>query len=477
MARHHETASKRHGPAKRKAPGTWEGYKPVLQQFYLEQCLPLVEVMKKMKVKYKFDATQKQYRYRFEKWKWPKYGQKRSQSPEIQSNPSPDSNENESFEIMECSTTSPEDSDQEYDGSLTPSTSDGEIATRRNNSLRQQFLSVFLEVCYPIPESVRDLIAAGLQDPTEDGNRFKHEDTVIRLLMQTLVFRDGSINVVAYHHLNYALANLGQLDQGQTKTEDENQEHLDEEPVISRLYVLERQPWYHAFDESFPASRCVSSCLDWIKQQLSAGLPRGMALSHFDALGGKEGGSGPNTSKQDARLFVYLVDAWLDDLISQGAQRPRDCWDQLSERAIGISPIEMLRTMSSLILGTASLDSRSPPQRRSARNIRHGDGAGDNDLIVSALSGTEALENDYDKRTLVLEFITEFVWIHDPNRQPDEEKSRFEEEARRAAEAYADVKLSVPIEAAYALDRAASDDIATPDSASDISMEDANLKT
>lgn len=57
MARHHKTLSKRHGPAKRKAPGTWERYKSILQQLYLEQRLPLSEVMKKMKQDYNFNAT------------------------------------------------------------------------------------------------------------------------------------------------------------------------------------------------------------------------------------------------------------------------------------------------------------------------------------------------------------------------------------------------------------------------------------
>ncbi|KAI4867464.1 Clr5 domain-containing protein [Hypoxylon rubiginosum] len=472
MARHHKTLSKRHGPAKRKAPGTWERYKSILQQLYLEQRLPLSEVMKKMKQDYNFNATQKQYRYRFVKWKWLKYSQKRSQSPDIQSDSSTHLNRIESLEIVECSATSPEDSDQEYGNGITPSSSDSEGAANWNtSSLRRQFLSVFSKVCYPVPDGLRDLITAGLQDPADGENRFKHKDAVIGTLMRTLGLTDGSVNVVAYHHLDYALASLRQIGQERTKAEDGSQE---DKPVISRLHVIERQPWYHAFDESSPASRCISSCLDWIKQQLRNRQPKKMALSYFDALGEREAGDGSNTSKQDVCLFVYLVDAWIDDLQSQGAQRPQDRWDQLSEEAVGVSPIETLRTMSSLILGTACMDPQSPPQRRSARNIRRKDGAGDDQLIDSALNGIEAMESTYNKRSLTLEFITEFVWIHDPNRRLDGEESRFEAEARIAAEAYADAKLSVPIEAAYALDGAAFDDAGTLDDASDISMKDSD---
>ncbi|XXG98115.1 hypothetical protein Hte_004435 [Hypoxylon texense] len=474
MARRRKTSSKRHSATERKDPGTWERYEPILRQLYMEKHLALPKVMKIMKQEYQFDATKKQYRYRFEKWECQKYGLKRSQRPNIQSDSSADMNGKGSLEITESSATIPEDSDQECGNDMTPSSSDSEGPTRMNaSSLRQQFLSVFSGICYPVLERFQDLITAGLQDPAKGESWLRNRDAIIGDFMQNLGLTNGSINVIAYHHLNYALASFGQLGQERAEAGDESKEHLDDEPFISRQRFIERQPWYRAFDESSPASRCLSYCLDWIKQQLRIRLPREMALSYFDTLG-MDAGHSPNTSKQDVCLFVYLVDALLDDLASQVAQRPGDRWDQLSEEAVGISPIETLRTMSSLILGMVYPDPQSPPQRRSARNIRRKGGAGGDQLIDSALSGIEVIENTHDKRALVLQFVTEFVWIHDPNRRRDGEESRFEAEARLAAEAYADAKLSVPIEAAYTPNGAASDDTGIPDDASDIPMKDSD---
>lgn len=343
---------------------------------------------------------------------------------------------------------------------MTPSSSDWEDVTDRDISiLRQQFLSVFSEVCYPVPNSVKGLVAASLRDSAGEETRSMRKDIAIGALIQHLGLADGSLNVIAYHHLNYALGKW-------IEVKDENQERLDE-PAISRHRAIEQQPWYQNFDEGSPASRCISSCLEWINQQLRLRWPRETALSYFDAPGSD---GGRNVSKQDVRLFVYLVDAWLGDESSQGTQCSGNCWDELAERATGVSPIEMLRTMSSLIVDAARPDSETPPQRRSARNIRSGDDNNGDQLIDSALAGVEAIEGD--KRALVREFVTEFVWIHDPNHRLDEDRSRFEAEARRAAEVYADAKLCVSIEPTCDLDGVVSDDTGSLGDDSDNSTEE-----
>ncbi|KAI0160914.1 hypothetical protein GGR52DRAFT_151757 [Hypoxylon sp. FL1284] len=423
--------------------------------------------MRQMKEKYSFEPTPKQYRFCFEKWRWTKYSQKRYLTPGFRSSsPSTVSSGNSPAEtaMVGSSVTSLEDSDRECDYAITPRSFDSEGASsvRALSQIRRQFLSVFSEDCCPIPQYVRELRP---RDLTNGEDCTRRKDAAITAFIRSASLNGDSVDVVTYHHLNYVLANSGPLGRG---SEDEEPEYFDDEPAIAKFRIIEQRQWYYAFDKNSSASRCVSSCLDWIKQQLTARPTRQAALSHFDALERREAGGDPDSSKQDVCLFVYLADALLDDWASQAAQHldPGDRWDSLAEVAVGISPMETLRTMSSLILGTACLDmpSRPQPQRRSTRNMRRQCGADVDQLIDSALRGIEAIQEACDKRTQILEFVTEFVWIHEPSRHLHE-KSSFEEEARRAAEAYVDAKL------------AASSNIGALDDASEISLHISNLKT
>ncbi|KAJ8129370.1 hypothetical protein O1611_g4265 [Lasiodiplodia mahajangana] len=52
----------------------WDKYKDILCQLYVEENLPIQEVMKIMKERHGFSASVKQYRYQIgEKWRWKKY--------------------------------------------------------------------------------------------------------------------------------------------------------------------------------------------------------------------------------------------------------------------------------------------------------------------------------------------------------------------------------------------------------------------
>ncbi|KAI1376932.1 hypothetical protein F4677DRAFT_61957 [Hypoxylon crocopeplum] len=421
MARQHVTVPKRRGPKKiadRIPNATWKKHKPCLRKLYLTDRLPLPQVMTEMKKK-NFEASQKQYRYRFEMWKWLKYGQNRSQGPGI--------DQNQRLRVLNSSIANFEGSDHTYDGSDTPPSSyDGEEVRGKDKCLlRQQLISVFEVGSFPVGEDMNRIVAVQY-DGLAGVQYSDYKDTVIRRLAPMLRLEGGSINIVAYHHFNFALESvIGQLWQ------DEFDESRDEdrlEPAISRLKVFEQYQEYLPLDEYSPASVCLLLCFHWVQRQLTCCPPKNSALSHFDMLGVGAGDGELDIPMQDVCLFVYLFDIW----VSQGAQSSSDSWDRHCEGALGISPAQTLRVMSCLILGMAAAQDGGSPKDMNA----------DHDALVNfALCGVKAVEEAYsnDTRGLVEDFITEFVWVHDLNRQADE----FEEKAWKAAHAYADKKLRV----------------------------------
>ncbi|RWA05976.1 hypothetical protein EKO27_g9135 [Xylaria grammica] len=62
----------------------WDKYRPILERLYIEEQLPLFEVIKIMEEKYHFFRTTKQYRYQLgEKWGWKKYKANTSYRPGV----------------------------------------------------------------------------------------------------------------------------------------------------------------------------------------------------------------------------------------------------------------------------------------------------------------------------------------------------------------------------------------------------------
>ncbi|KAI0419747.1 Clr5 domain-containing protein [Xylaria grammica] len=70
--------------SRRPSKKEWDKYRPILERLYIEEHLPLFEVIKIMEEKYHFFRTTKQYRYQLgEKWGWKKYKANTSYRPGV----------------------------------------------------------------------------------------------------------------------------------------------------------------------------------------------------------------------------------------------------------------------------------------------------------------------------------------------------------------------------------------------------------
>ncbi|KAI2611976.1 Clr5 domain-containing protein [Hypoxylon sp. NC1633] len=448
MAKVQKTASK--GRTVRKAiagrihNSTWDVHKDILHRWYIDENMPLPDVMKKMKKEHGFKPTTKQCRYRFQKWKWPKYNNGLKQSRGPGADLSSDLNENGS--VGSATTDSEDGGGRAYSDSTPPSSFDGDsIESTDVHLLRKHFLSVFSSVSYPIPPD--DYATAETLSRNPANVAWSEID--VHGLTTKLNVPSSSIDVVAYHRLNFVLEELSKG----------KQVCMDDEPAIVRLKVFEQQLWYTNFDENGPAARCLWSCFDWVKRMLLCCPPKDPALSCFDDLGDWDAAREPHSASQVALLFTYLFNIW----ISQGAHSSGDDWVQRCKQALGISATETLRIVSAMILYTATEDEVGSTSN--SRDVHT--------VLKNALSGVNAIEAAHgttSKRKLVTDFITEFVWTHDPN-SPADEVGIFAEKSSSAAIAYADKKLPVGFGHSYNCS-IAPDGAETSDEESESSEED-----
>ncbi|KAI1490790.1 hypothetical protein F5X96DRAFT_694096 [Biscogniauxia mediterranea] len=452
MHRRYQARTNRRNPAKRINNDVWKQYQPRLKELYKIRGLPLPEVMKKMESQYSFKATTKQYRYRLgQVWGWMKYNHGTYQSPKTQV----DSDGDTELHIPD---TDP--------GCLpTPDNSDIDGDERKASyqdilTLCTQFLSVFSDdCCYPVHEESISLLPNFIAEiePYYDFPNANHSPVLKKLvhgLSQTILPRDGSINVIDYHRLNFALRHL--LDKLGENPGPGFPDGGGDTLLITRLNVLEEQMWYRNFQENSPLPRYLQSCFDFCKERILSNKFGGDAMvpPPFNSLGKGEDDDEANTFRKDACLFVYLWDAWTCTH-SESFSGTKSNWDRLAVPTLGITPTMVLNTMSSLILAVAA-DPSVPPASSVIRQHRwcmqpqnYGDNSGLFDLAREGVHAIESWPTRERRKYLVSEFIREFVWMHDmhgmhdsscgfgsPGINENAAATRVERDARLAAQEY-----------------------------------------
>ncbi|CAJ2512798.1 Uu.00g009170.m01.CDS01 [Anthostomella pinea] len=447
----------RQPPAKRISREDWGKHKLNLRQLYREQGLPLPQVMREMKARHNFEASKKQYRYRLgEVWGWLKYnqGHKRSQTPETPSYPASDLEDRDVRYLSVNLPESVEVSSVEFDGMPTPpsGSEDNDRADRDASFLGREFMSVFADRCFPVDDCITPYAVPKLENYGETppaADPFEAKSRVVRGITLEILPKNGSLDVTAYHRLNSSL-------QGSFEKFGDGQHtelgQADNKLHITELGIIEEQPWYVEFDDSSPASRCLWSCFYWCKEKILFCSPDAEVPAPFGRLGEGEADDKENTINKDVCLFVYLWDTWASrDNNEAGIE-----WEQMSEKALGITPTHVLHTMSSLIVNvaadesgpptTAAPPSPSPPPslQRSMLSLQKDKTITTLTFIELAENGVRAIGNDdnggWAKRKLVAEFVREFVYLHDPRGAQGQDERKYLEAARAAAEMYVERK-------------------------------------
>ncbi|KAI1079540.1 hypothetical protein F5B20DRAFT_543945 [Whalleya microplaca] len=295
-------------------------------------------------------------------------------------------------------------------------------------TLPQDFILAFSEIYPPIE--------AGFQKFAEATNHDQILSEVVQKLRGSLLHTDDSIDIIAYHRLSFEFGRaIGKLHESNSETQGQVQDQSDDEAAFK--LEITNQPWYQDLNEQSEVYKCVWSCFYWCRDQLLSRPHRSEALLDFDTLGLPDTGDELNTFKQDACLFTYLFDLWFSQMFTTPLP-----WTQLSKRALRIPPTIMLHTMSSLILTWAGKS--LPQQHRSSQSSSWDFNA----LLDFVQSGVGSIEEKCKMKRLIVEFISEFVFIHElPGEEDSDEEQKvqkFEEQrARIIAEEY--IKQRFPV--------------------------------
>ncbi|KAL7628070.1 hypothetical protein AAE478_002266 [Parahypoxylon ruwenzoriense] len=426
--------ARRRGLASRKRTEDWDQLKPVLEELYINKKMPLPDVSALMLQDYKFKATPKQYRYRFEKWEWVKYN-KRS----VLSYPDLDPGKEPSGDgyTSESSEESNQDDDMDMDiddATMTPETSDdGEaVEDKMIRPSCQQFLELFSSGCYPIDPGLKKK-AWALYSNMNNVKRSKDKGEFVQSLYENLCPMSANVNVVAWHHLNYALEYIEGERQALEAGSVIGQGRPDDGPAITRGNAIQHWLSHRSNEENSLAYSCVSSCLLWAKKQLEERPRKRSLLFRFDTLGEQAGAdNGLTMANPHIRLFVYLFDIWTRDIVPSD----NDDWKKRSMSALGISPAATLCTMSSLLLGATTADS-GPQSLAHQPEVNPYDGEDHNALLDLAMDRIGYLDQ-IPLGDLTQEFIAEFAWNHNPKHGLREDALMV---SRRTAEQYVRERL------------------------------------
>ncbi|KAI1334780.1 hypothetical protein F5Y15DRAFT_280551 [Xylariaceae sp. FL0016] len=425
----------RNAPSRRIDTEIWNHHKPALYRLYCKKKLPLPDVIKEMEL-HNFKASVKQYRYRLgEKWKWPKYKQEKDRpyTPPDTSAEQRDSyrERKNSFPRDVVPFENEENAASDF-GILTPSASeDCDMLGSDFSSLKEDFLAEFSDIPMIVSEDDSRGHAEDIQARLglyTDGDALRNMS--VEALTQAILPVDDSIDLRALLRLNASLRN-----------DNTRQVAIDDTPIsvsdddaipIEKSKLIEKQAWYRDFDEKHldPASDCILSCFSWCKQNLSPCNEYTVTVPvPFSKLAeGQQDDS--SIFRKDVCLFAYLFDLWA----ARDGASTGEIWERNARNVLGISATKLLRTMTSLILAVGGDKDRmtEPTPRNWSRMI-------DQDAVLFGLAreGCKIIENekDWDQRRRVVEFVKQFVHIHDTRLEDGNEKELFAN-ARAAAEAY-----------------------------------------